>query len=41
MRMAILIDEPLNKLSKTDLVTLVVNMQDKMETMKSNLVEEV
>ena len=41
MRMAILIDESLNKLSKTDLVTLVVNMQDKMETMKSNLVEEV
>ena len=29
------------KLSKTDLVPLAVNLQDKMETMKSNLNEKV
>ena len=28
-------------LSKTDLVALVVNLQDKMETMKSNVNEKV
>ena len=39
--MAALTDESFNKFSKTDLVTLVVNLQDKMETMKSNLNEEV
>ena len=39
--MAALTEESLNKLNKTDLVTLVVNLQDKMETMKSNLNEKV
>ena len=39
--MAALTEEPLNKLSKTDLVALTVNLQDKMETMKSNLNEKV
>ena len=39
--MAALTEESLNKLSKTDLVTLAVNLQDKMETMKSNLNEKV
>ena len=35
--MAALTEESLKKLSKTDLVALAVNLQDKMETMKSNL----
>ena len=35
--MAALTEESLNKLSKRDLVALAVNLQDKMETMKSNL----
>ena len=39
--MATLTKESLKKLSKTDLVTLAVNPQDKMETMKSNLNEKV
>ena len=39
--MAALTEESLNKLSKTDLVALVVNLQDKTETMKSNLNEKV
>ena len=30
-----------NKLLKTDLLSLVVNLQDKMETMKSKLNEKV
>ena len=34
-------DESLKKLSKTDFVVLEVNLQDKMETMKSNLNEKV
>ena len=39
--MATVTEEFLNKLSKTDLVALAVNLQDKMETMKSNLNEKV
>ena len=39
--MAALTEESLNKLSKTDLVALAVNLQDKMETMKRNLNEKV
>ena len=39
--MAALTEESLNKLSKTDLVALAVNLQDKMETMKNNLNEKV
>ena len=39
--MATLTKESLKKLSKTDLVALAVNPQDKMETMKSNLNEKV
>ena len=39
--MAVLTEESLNKLSKTDLVTLLCNMQNKMETMRSNLNDEV
>ena len=39
--MAALIEESLNKLSKTDLVALAVNLQDKMKTMKSKLIEKV
>ena len=39
--MAALTEESLNKLSKKDLVALAVNLQDKMETMKSNLNEKV
>ena len=39
--MSALTEESLNKSSKTDLVALVVNLQDKMETMKSNLNETV
>ena len=39
--MAALTEESLNKLSKTDLVAFAVNLQDKMETMKSNLNEKV
>ena len=38
--MAALTEESLNKLSKTNLVALAVNLQDKMETMKSNLNEK-
>ena len=39
--MAALTEESLNKLSKTDLVALAVNLQHKMETMESNLNEKV
>ena len=39
--MAALTEESLNKHSKTDLVALAVNLQVEMETMKSNLTEEV
>ena len=39
--MAAVTGESLNKLSKTDLVALVINLQDKMETMKSHLNEKV
>ena len=39
--MAALTEESLNKLSKTDLVALVVNLQDKTENMKSNVNEKV
>lgn len=39
--MAALTEEPLNKLSKTNLVRLAVNPQDKMEIMRSNLNEKV
>ena len=39
--MAVLIGAPLNKLSKTDLVALAFNLQNKMEAMKSNLNEKV
>ena len=39
--MATVTEESWNKLSKTDLVALTVNLQDKMETMKSNLNEKV
>ena len=39
--MAALTEESSNKLSKTDLVALAVNLQDKMEIMKSNLNEKV
>ena len=38
--MAALTEESLKNLSKTDLVALAVNLQDKMETMKSNLNEK-
>ena len=39
--MAAITEESLIKLSITDLVALAVNLQDKMETMKSNLNEKV
>ena len=39
--MAALIGEPLNKLSKRDLVALAFNLPNKMEAMKSNLNENV
>ena len=39
--MAALTEESLNKLSKTDLAALVVNLQDKMETMKINLNKKI
>ena len=39
--MAAVTGESLNKLSKTDLVALVINLQDKMETTKSHLNEKV
>ena len=39
--MAALTEESLNKLSKTHLVPLAVNLQNKMETMKSSLNEKV
>ena len=39
--MAALTEESLKKLSRTDLVAFVVNRQDKVETMKSNLNEKV
>ena len=39
--MVALTEESLNKFSKIDLVALPVNLQDKMETKKSNLTEEV
>ena len=38
--MAALTEESLSKLSKTNLIVLAVNLQDKMETMKSNLNEK-
>ena len=37
LTMAALTEESVNKLSKTDLLALVVNLQDKMQTMKNNL----
>ena len=39
--MATLTGESLDKFSKTDLMALAVNLQDKMETMASNLNEKV
>ena len=39
--MATLTEESSKKLSRTDLVAFVVNLQDKVETMKSNLNEKV
>ena len=39
--MTVLTEDSLNKLSKTDLVALVVNLQDKKKTMTSNLNEKV
>ena len=39
--MAALTEESLNKLIKSDLVALAINLQDKMETIKSNLNEKV
>ena len=39
--MAALAEKSLNKLSKTDLLAVAVNLQDKMETMRSNPNEKV
>ena len=39
--MAALTEESLNKLSKPDLVTLVVNLQSKMDSVNSGLVAEL
>ena len=39
--MTVLTEDSLSKLSKTDLVALVVNLQDKKKTMTSNLNEKV
>ena len=39
--MAALTEESLNKFSKTDLVALAVNLQDKMETIENKLNEKV
>ena len=39
--MSVLTEESLSKLNKTDVVALPVNLQEKMETMKSNLNETV
>ena len=39
--MAALTEEASNKLNKTELVTLAVNLQGKMEALKSNLNEKV
>ena len=39
--MAALTEESLKKLSKTNLVTFAVNLEDKMGTIKSNLNEKV
>ena len=39
--MAALTEESLNKLSKPDLVTLVVNLQRKMDSLNSDLVAEL
>ena len=39
--MAALTEESLNKLSKSDLVTLVVNLQSKMDSVNSDLVAEL
>ena len=39
--MAALTEESLNKLSKTDLVALVVNLQSKMDLVNSDLVAEL
>ena len=39
--MIVLTEESLNKLNKTDLLALAVNLEDKMETMKTNLNEKV
>ena len=39
--MAALTEESLNKLHKPDLVTLVVNLQSKMDSVNSDLVAEL
>ena len=39
--MAALSEESLNKLNKPDLVTLVVNLQSKMDSVNSDLVAEL
>ena len=39
--MAALTEESLNKLNKPDLVTLVVNLQSKMDSVNSGLVAEL
>ena len=39
--MAALTEESLNKLDKPDLVTLVVNLQSKMDSVNSDLVAEL
>ena len=39
--MAALTEESLNKLNKTDLVALVVNLQSKMDLVNSDLVAEL
>ena len=39
--MAALTEESLNKLSKPDLVALVVNLQNKMDSVNSDLVAEL
>ena len=39
--MAALTEESLNKLNKPDLVTLVVNLQSKMDSVNSDLVAEL
>ena len=39
--MAVLTEESLNKLSKPDLVALAVNLQNKMDSVNSDLVAEL